>query len=346
MNENRSVTSVDVANLAGVSQVTVSRTLSGKTSVSPKTKERVMEAVEKLGYRPNSAARAARTGKTGNIGLLLSTVPGRSRLQSNFIRSIHHELNHENLHLTLSIMDKEELSDETKFPKLLKDVLADGLICNYTHGIPPVVLNLIDRYQVPAVWVNTPMTYDCVLPDDRAAGKMATEHLISLGHRNIAYMGFAQSSHHSEQDRTTGYREAMLEAGLPPRVQMMTTDRLIEKMRLTHDNRVGLCRSFLEAPDRPTAVVTYSMTVTEPLYVAAVGMGLGIPDDLSVVTIGDDLSNPFGFPFTTVLLSSEDLGRAAVRMVLRKLVKPGVKQTPVTIPPVLNIAASSQKVSL
>ncbi len=343
MIEKRPITSVDVAKLAGVSQVTVSRTLSGNTPVSDKTRTRVMEAVQELGYRPNSAARAARTGKTGNIGLLLSTEKSRSRIEPELIQSIHDALNEKNLHLTVSIMKNEQLTDKDKVPRLLTDLLADGLICNYTHDIPPALLEMVSQYNIPVIWVNASFDHDCILPNDFEAGRLATEHLIAQGHRSIGYVAFVESGHYSEESRLAGYQAAMESAGLEPNVRLLHTTNLIKKEPTVDDNRLDLCLSYLQEPDLPTAVVTYSMATVYPLWAGAQKLGRNIPEDLSIITIGDTLKNPFGKTISTVILPAEKIGRQAVEAVLKKVKRPSEKLPPTKIKPVLYVGSSTTK---
>jgi LacI family transcriptional regulator len=242
-------------------------------------------------------------------------------------------------------MENDHLTDEDKVPRLLTDVMADALICNYTHDIPPGLLELVNRYSIPVVWINTAMEHDCIRPNDREAGRMATAHLIELGHKNIGYLAFTQSGHYSEEARLAGYEEAMKAAGLKPCVQLLKTNPPIDPTKKASDDRLAICRDFLQGPDCPTAVVTYSMTATKPLWAAAYQLGKSIPDDLSIVTIGDTLENPFGISATTVVLPTEEIGRRAVDAVLRKMEHPTRKFPPEFIHPRLHAGASTRKVS-
>src|SRR5688572_22758476 len=184
-----SVTIKEIARRTGLSVPTVGNVL-GRSGdrYSAETRRRVLEAAAELGYRPNSSARAMRQGRFGCAALILS----RSRQQTHsfiptgLLDGLDNELGRHDMHLTITRLSDEELSHDDFVPKVLRQHMADGMIVNYTHGIPPAMLDLIHAHHTPAVWLNAKLNEDCAYPDDLGAAKAVTEELLKLGHRRIA----------------------------------------------------------------------------------------------------------------------------------------------------------------
>src|SRR5689334_6241280 len=187
-----------------------------------------------MGYKPNSSARAMRNGRIDCAALVLSRSHPQvlSHIPVGLLDGLDDELAHHNMHLTVSRLTDEQLSRDDFLPKVLREYMADGMIVNYTHEIPPRMLELIHAHHTPAVWVNAKLKSDCVHPDDLAAADAATRALIEQGHRRIAMLhliepgvferlSFEQARprfHYSVADRAEGYARAMHAAGLKSRV--------------------------------------------------------------------------------------------------------------------------------
>jgi DNA-binding LacI/PurR family transcriptional regulator len=107
------------------------------------------------------------------------------------------------------------------------------------------------------------------------------------------------------------------------------------------DNRLELCREFLQKAGTPKAVVTYSLHTAEPLLVAVLQLGLRVQGDLSIVTIGDNLHSPFGRTITTVALPAEEAGRRAVDVIIRKIANPDQYFPPIYIAPRLCVGSTT-----
>jgi len=336
-----SVTIKEIARLTGLSVPTVGNVL-GRSAArySAETRRRVREAARELGYRPNSSARAMRQGRTGCAALVLS----RSRQQTHsyipagLLDGLDDELAQHNMHLTVSRLSDEELSKDDFVPKVLREHMADGMIVNYTHGIPPTMLDLIHAHHTPAVWLNAKLKEDCAYPDDEGAARNVTAELLNLGHRRIALVHlvsrlnsvgtFAQNKaqmHYSALDRAAGYATVMLDAGLQPNV--LSHERYIEQQEY-----LSVCLAMLRGPDRPTAVLAYSENEVAEVVVAARVLGLEIPRDLSIVVfapIGRWLGGRY---FSVAAIPTQEMGRRAVQMLLRKLQKPDALCAPEPIP--------------
>jgi LacI family transcriptional regulator len=325
-----SVTIKEIARKTGLSIPTVGNVLGRAASrYSAETRQRVLRTAQELGYRPNSSARAVRIGRFGCAALVLSRSKGQthSYIPLGLLDGLDEELIKHDMHLTVSWLSDEELSSDEFLPKVVREYMADGLIINYTHEIPPRMLEAIHAHHAPAVWVNAKLEEDCVHPDDYDAARTATRQLIEIGHRRIAFLHlinpifnatFEQSRpkfHYSVADRADGYVQAMRGAGLTPRVAHH--DRFVAEA-----DHLAACVELLRGEDRPTAVLVYSDHDLSSLMCAAASLGLSIPNDLSVLTFFPTEPWVGGRRVSAVQLPAAEVGRRAVRMLLQKINKP------------------------
>ena len=319
------LTQNDVARHLGVGQKTVSRVFGAPGYVGEKMREKVLAAARKLGYRPNNSARAMRTGRFSNVLLLKSAYGVVSYLPGPLLDGIQDELARRDLTLTLARFPDEELTREDFVPKTLREWVADGILVNYDTNIPQRMIELVQTHPIPAIWINSKQAADCVYPNDFQAGRLATEHLLRLGHRRIAYLDYhirhTAVRHYSREDRLEGYRSAMTAAGLRPSL-------ITPEGHLPDGETAAYAAGFLRGPQRPTAAVTYSTDEAFALaYGAAVHAGLRVPRDLSVVTVS--LGAVYcGVPMTCVDNPMHEVGRVAVDMLLEKIEHPRRKLPP------------------
>jgi LacI family transcriptional regulator len=304
-------TIADIAKAAGVSDMTVSRVLNGNADYRRPTfrkrAERIRALADSLGYRPNAAARAARTGQFNAVTLLLSSNNRRSKLPEHMLEGIHDALEEQDLSLNLVRLPDEQLIDDGIVPRLLRERSSDGLLIDYIYDIPPRMIELIERHDVPAVWYNVDRDTNAVCPDDLQAGRLATELLLQAGHRRITYVSHNltdETPHYSVLDRLRGYEQAMRDAGLTPRASTHRPGKFT-----FHDMFIN----WLREPDRPTAVVAYSPSMVAGVLLASTEVGLRFPDDLSLITFA---SEPYGLlrPLDTLLVPLHRVGRAGVEM--------------------------------
>lgn len=319
------MTQSELAKLAGVSLKTVNRALSGHPEVQEETRKRIRELADRCGYKPNTAAQIMRAGRFNCLALLMSAVEGRSYLPGRLFDGIHDTAARHDLHVTVAKLPDEELADASLVPKALQQWMADGLLINYIHDIPGGLIDLIREHRVPSVWLNVKQPYDAVHPDDFGAGRLATEHLLHLGHRRIAYLDLSVTPHYSSPDRARGFSAAMSDAGLPGRVWAP------EGPMLSGD-RMAFLRDRLAATDRPTAIVAYQPEEAMQAHVAALQQGLRVPEDLSLVTFAESAESKTGIVLTTVLLPEAEIGVAGVEMLLRKIDEPAHAIPSVAVP--------------
>ncbi len=339
------VTASQIARELGVSRQSVSKVLVGGKSnirVSPQMARRIRCTADKLGYRPNTAARTISTGRTGSIDMLMSTGSGASRLPTRLIEGIHDALIDRDMQLTVSRLPDNKLRDAGYVPKILREHSADGILVNYTHMFPEELPELIRRHELPATWVLTKREADCIYPDEIDGFRRATEHLLELGHQRISFNILNCSGHFSEADRQSGYEQAMIAAGLEPRV-MHADAAMAHIYCLPHhtDDRHERVRSWLSGPDRPTAVLAYSHTEADFIAFAAATLGLKLGRDLSLVGVSDVVGNRMGVPLTQLVLPHEEIGRRAVALLMSKIDDPSRVRSPVAVRSTLSLGASS-----
>jgi LacI family transcriptional regulator len=311
------ITLQDIAKRAGVDRSTVSRVLSNKAAaggISEELARKITAIAEELNYIPNHSARAVRMGCFNCAALLMSTDAGRSYLPSRLLDGVHDELSLADMHLTVAKVPDAQLNSDSYVPKILRALLADGLLINYTHHLPERLVTIVENRRIPAVWINTQKPTAAVYPDNRKAGRELTQKLLDLGHQRIAWVDFCHgpaeldSAHFSVAERRAGYEEAMRTAGLMPRTIMGATGDCSVEMVSRELTPV------LKQADRPTALVCYYMLMTAPILRAAMELGLSVPRDLSVATFAADHYYEQGLAVSAMLEPHYQMGQEAARM--------------------------------
>ena len=306
------VTIKHIAKKAGVDISVVSRVLNNRGDeyrISKQRQSKVRKIAKSLSYSPNLSAQAIRTGRFGCAALLLSSYKDRSFLPHLVLDGIHDELEKHDLHLLLTKLPDERPDDLSSLPKVFRTLMADGLIVNYVRELSPCLASLIEQNESPTVWVNVKKEQDCIYSDSYRASHTATEKLIDLGHKRIAYFDFHHPDinksgiHYSARDRFFGYRDAMSRADLKPcDVRREEIDYIVK---------------VLSQPDRPTAFVSYWSTGV-PILLRAIRMaGLTVPNDISLITMAGQ-SNLDELCASAMIEPDHDMGREAARMLIKK----------------------------
>jgi len=304
--------------------------------------KRIRRIARELGYRPNAAARTMASGRFGAVALLMSAdVSGRSSLPGGLLRGLTSALDARGMYLAIADLPDERLTDERFVPKILREWMSDGLLINYNWQIPARMIEIIEDYKLPSVWLNCKREHDCVYPDDFDAARRLTSLLISRGHRRIAYADFHHGfgsepdEHYSKADRWSGYWAAMAEAGLTP--MRIDTGDSPHRNRSTYEFWAAPAATCLSAQDRPTAVIGYSHDDLGAFALAARGLGLRVPDGLALATFGEgERVFIHGLQVPAAQLPEERVGRTAVERVLEKIESPLRTLVPVSVPFDLN----------
>ncbi len=293
--------------------------------------QQVRDAADRLAYRPNSAAQATVTGRFRMIGLLQSQVAPRSTLPMPLLDGLCDELGRLDYALTITRLPESRPGDSADVPRVLRALLVDGLLVNYTDHIPQQMLELIRSHDRPAIWLNTQLPSDCLYPDDLSAGRDATRVLLDLGHRRITYLDFGHGTqtlahdHYSARDRSEGYTRAMRAAGLEPRIIRF-------ELPQTLDSIATWLPDFLRNLDRPTAMVGYGMHETTSVLIASLQLGLKPGRDLSLVHMhagGELAAVQVGeFRISRMEVDLREMAAQAVRMLLKRMSSPTQKLKP------------------
>jgi DNA-binding LacI/PurR family transcriptional regulator len=301
----------DIAKAAGVSHPTVSRALRDSPLVSADTKARIKRLAVEMGYSPDARARSLVRGSTQTVGVVVTTIA--DPFVAQVVEGIEDAAQKDGYTVILcnSHSDPER---EISAVEALRSKRVDGVVVTSSR-VGALYLDHLERIGVPVVLINNhnersgSYTYS-VSVDNRHGGHLATEHLLQLGHRRIAYVS-GPADHSDDLDRLAGYRQALDQAGIPFEASLVVagTGRADGGERALPDLMA------LEAP--PTAVFCYNDMTAIGLMRAAAAVGISIPADLAVVGF-DDI--PFASyvrpPLSTIAQPKVRMGVWAMEMVV------------------------------
>jgi len=309
------VTIIDVAEESGVSYSTVSRVLNGFEHVKDTTRQRVLDAAERLGYVANWQARSLAGGKSNIVGLL---VPGLDNgYIGEVVRGADEELFRSNYNMMLYTTHR--LQDrETAYVKSLYGWLCDGLLL-VVPTTQSTYLKALQQQQFPYVLVDqADATGKSNIVDSTnwQGAYDATVHLIKLGHRKIAHVcGLLALG--SAIDRLEGYKTALHDHGIA-----LNTDYVVEG-DFYQPSGYTATQQLLMLNDRPTAIFVANDLMALGAIEASRQHGLHIPDDISIIGFDDIPQALITYPkLTTVRQSLDQMGRVAVQLLLEKIENP------------------------
>lgn len=328
-------TIADVAARAGVSKATASRALSGAGYVSDATRQRVRAAAEELSYVAHSSAMSLATGRSLSVGVILPSLHRwffaelLSGIQQGLLDSGH----------DLVLFGAQEETEERArlFERVLPRRRLDGIIA---IGMQPSVdeLERLVRVGSPLVCVGAYSPgVSAVSIDDEGAARIATEHLIDLGHRDIAFLGgLPDAETHAVGDgrRLDGYRAAMVAAGLGGSIR-----HAAGTPTMPGGYEAGV-RMLGDRHTRPSAFVAVCDEAAIGGIIAARRLGLAAPGELSVVGI-DDHEHAEMFALTTVRQQPRLQGMAAVELLRERMQEPDAAPIQHTLPAELVVRSST-----
>ncbi|MBK6887498.1 MAG: LacI family DNA-binding transcriptional regulator [Tetrasphaera sp.] len=301
-------TIADVAALAGVSVATVSRTLHGSARVDPRTREKVRAAAAALNYVASPTAMSLASGRTNVVAVV---APLMSRwFFATIVVTIEQELRKQGYHALLIILEGEGEDSGMRMEMFAKRV--DGILSLNVRP-SPAELAMLERLRLPIVAVGMPLgRWPRVHIDDAAAVRSAVEHLVSLGHRDIGYVGTSDISYahmSTPSVRVEAFHAAIDESGLTPHPEWAIASEW------TADAAARRVEQILRAEHRPTAILAASDEMAVGVIGAARWIGLEIPDDVSVMGI-DDHTFAAVLGLTTIHQDVRAQGRAAVALLV------------------------------
>ncbi|SDH06553.1 DNA-binding transcriptional regulator, LacI/PurR family [Leifsonia sp. 98AMF] len=304
----------DVARLAGVSTATVSRALSGNGPVSDHTRARVVQAASELGYVVSSDASSLASGRTRNIG---AVVPHLNRwFFTSVIEGAERVLLGQGYDLTLYNLSGDGGERRRVFDHHLLRNRVDAVFTVSLELAEGEVSRLLALGK-PVVGVGGPLPGVSTLTiDDLAVARLATDHLISLGHIRIAHIGGSQEfdlDFHIPTSRRLGYEQALRDAGLP------VDEQLHRASDFTLPGGYDAAKQLLGSPhERPTAIFAGSDEMAIGAILAARDLGLSVPRDVSIIGIDDHPLADF-FGLSTVAQHPDRQGEQAAALLLDAL---------------------------
>jgi LacI family transcriptional regulator len=298
---------IDVARSAGVSPMTVSRTLNSPELVSPDTRARVMEAVRQLNYVPNAAARSLVQGKTRTLALILSDI--RNPHFTTISRGVEDVAQEHGYTLMLANTD-ESPAKERAYLRVLMSQRVDGVLISPSGDGD---LSLLQRRKIPFVLLDRTITgssADLVTQDSHAGGRALMAHLLERGYRQITFVG-GPAGVSSLEERLAGYQEAMREAGLEPQVRLGRYDQASGE---------EIVEAMVAEGAVPEAIVAANNFVALGVIVALRRHGLRVPEEVGLACFGDIPTAALMDPFLTVVaLPAYAMGRLAMEVLLERI---------------------------
>ncbi|MFJ1540613.1 LacI family DNA-binding transcriptional regulator [Micromonospora chalcea] len=319
----------DVARTAGVSVATVSKVVNGRYGVAQATVERVQQVIHELGYEASLGAQSLRSHRTNVLGILVAEFePFSTELLKGASREVAgsgYQL------LAYSSGDGEgaAIGWERRSLARLSGTLIDGAVI-----VTPTVVETKHGFHVVAVDPHTgPSGLPTVDSDNFAGAVLATEYLLSLGHRRIAHIS-GRPDLESARLREAGFRKAMADAGTP------VDERLVRVGGFRTESAASTAAELLALPDRPTAIFAGNDLSAISTVDVARDLGLRVPDDLSVIGFDNipesALVDP---PLTTIRQPLQRMGAESLRLLI-DLIAGVERETHIQLPTELVVRAS------
>lgn len=326
-------TIIDVARLAGVSTSTVSHVVNGTRPVNDETRARILDAIKATSYSPHAAARSLRRVRTDSIGLVISD--SGQPVFADMVRGVEAAASEAGFVLLLA-NSAEDPDRELRAIEALQSRRVDGLIVARTADSRPDAVDWPRSKNLPLVLLDrlVDRPFDQVGVENEQPMRTLVAHLLELGHRRIAITA-GNLAVPTLRERYSGYVAALSDADVAVDDALVVTGN-----GMAQDTRELVC-ALLRRPDRPTAIVSASSPMAIGTLRAAVDTGVRVPRDVAFATF-DSLPCPdlIAPPLTTVDQPAVDVGREAMRLLLRRLAKPKARPVTVRLTPTITHRAS------
>lgn len=328
----RAPTLTDVAKLAGVSTMTVSRVINGHAKVAAETRERVMVAMDSLDYRPNMMARGLASGRSRSIGVL--TVDTTLYGPRAALRGIEGAARDRGYSVTIAHLSDPDRTAVSQGANLLRSRSSDGVILlqPLISEVPRNGVSHVDLPPMVAIHAGTPGDYPVVSVDQRLGAKLATDHLLGLGHKTVWHIA-GPSLWYEGVERVVGWQEALNAAGaeVPP----------VEHGDWSAASGYAAALKVLRQPGVTAIFVANDSMALGTLH-AMHELGLRCPDDISLVGFDDYPEAEFFSPgLTTIRQDFDEIGQRAVELLLQ-IIEDGASSTQhLVLPPELIVRAST-----
>jgi LacI family transcriptional regulator len=274
------VTIKDVAKKVGVTPATVSMVINNKSRISLATRNKVLRAIEELGYYPHEGARNLVLKRSNTIGVAAPSFISTSALE--ILAGIEAEVRQSGHNMVLISTHGMEQIEDSVVARVARERKVDGLIALNLQFTQSQQSSFREQKLVLVAIESEMSGWDSLGPDHREGAYAATKHLLSLGHRRLAFLNAPPSLSFAKQ-REEGFRKAMLEAGLEPARQ-----RMLVVPDASKESGLEAAKILLAQDTRPTAVFAAAGDLCAAGVIsAAQAAGLKVPEDLSVIGYGD-----------------------------------------------------------
>ena len=311
------ITSHDVARLAGVSQATVSRALRDDHRVSEATRERVHQAAAALGYVPSEAGRSLSTRSTHRVGVVVTDLT--NPFYPHLIGPLHDELERHGYRMMLFTERSETALDLER----LLDRSIDGVVLT-TAVLDSALPAELARRELPFVFLNRETgndKADAAVVDNEAGGRLVAEEIVRLGHRDVGLIG-GPSDTTTGRDREFGFRIGLSEAGVG------LPQHSVRRGPFDYDTGYRGLLDLMSGDARPTAVFCGNDVIAIGAMNAALHLGIRVPEDVTLIGFDDlPMASWEAFNLTTVRHDLDGMATAAAELLVSRL-KDGAERAP------------------
>ncbi|PYZ93781.1 catabolite control protein A [Salipaludibacillus keqinensis] len=320
------ITIYDVAREASVSMATVSRVVNGNPNVKPTTRKRVLEAIDRLGYRPNAVARGLASKKTTTVGVIIPDIS--SIFFSELARGIEDIATMYKYNIILCNSDQNK-DKEIHLVNTLLEKQVDGIVFmggeitkeheeTFKKSPVPIVLSatIDDKKEFPSVNI-----------DYKQAAYDAVKSFIDEGHKRVAMLSGTLEDPINGYLKYSGYKEAMQDAGLD------ISEELVVIGDYTHDSGLEAMESLLKLDEKPSAVFASTDEMALGLIHGAQDAGLQVPDDIEIIGFDNTrLATMVRPTLSTVVQPMYDIGAVSMRLLTKYMNKEEVTENVVVLP--------------
>lgn len=309
-----------IAAEAGVSIATVSRVINGRETVDPRLRDQVLEAIDRLDYRPNGIARSLRLRRTATLGAVIPSIT--NPYFTEVVRAMQDTATEYGYTLLVTNSDRDVAKEEAALAIFL-DRQVDGvvLVSAATGSEPSVALRALLDHGTPIVALDRALTYldlDQVTVNTRSGAREAVAHLVARGRRRIAFLA-GPPSIFTATEKLAGYRDGLAEAGLPE------DDALIFPGDYTVESGETQALALLALRSRPDALLVANNLMTLGAIRVLLRQQIAIPQEIAVVGYDDvpwtDVVRP---TVTVVSQPTYELGKRAIELLVARLTRDGV----------------------
>ncbi|MCD4825887.1 MAG: LacI family transcriptional regulator [Phycisphaerae bacterium] len=327
-----------MAQLANVSEATVSRAINNKPEISKQTRQRILTLARQFNYQPNIMAKSLRSKRTHTIGLILADI--ENPYFAALTKAVERKAISEGYHVLLGIM-VDDLQQQAEYVRLFQTGRVDGILLTSQKAEVNCLSQLdhmldMKRRNFPFVYLGG-VEYrdvDYITHDNELAAYNLISHLIDLGHRKIGFL----HTKYATKMRELGYRKALADHDIP------LNDELMVPIEVGIAQARQATEKLLNRPDRPTAIVGINDFVAFGVLQAVREFGLSVPQDVAVAGFDNiELVQSLDIPLTTVAISVEKMADEAINLLLKKIEGKKTKVPEhITIEPELIIRQSTQ----